>query len=155
MFTLSSYSVHLFSIHRCIKITQLLLLMSRVCSEISSRHRVLKLPFQYPHVSELLLQPHFEGSVSHHSHSRKWDLGVLRDSRKLRTQLQGSKHLALICSLYHWKGLEVQMSKMAQHEPFGHFQHKLWSKKKGRESNSQFDSRPLKVENRPNPSACR
>jgi len=28
-------------------------------------------------------------------------------------------------------------------------------KKKGRESNSQFDSRPLKVENRPNPSACR
>jgi len=27
--------------------------------------------------------------------------------------------------------------------------------KKGRESNYQFDSRPLKVENRPNPDVCR
>jgi hypothetical protein len=42
-----------------------------------------------------------------HSHSRKWDLGVFWDSRKLKTQLQGTKHLALKCSLYHWKGLEV------------------------------------------------
>jgi hypothetical protein len=64
----------------------------------------------------------------HHSHSLKWDLGVLRDSQKLRVQLQGSKHLALKHSLYHWKGLEVQMSKMASHEPFRHMQHKLWSK---------------------------
>jgi hypothetical protein len=30
-----------------------------------------------------------------------------------------------------------------------------YGKKKGRESKWQFDSRPLKVENRPNPSACR
>jgi hypothetical protein len=64
----------------------------------------------------------------HRSHSRKWDLGVLRDSRKFRTQLQGSKHLALKCSLYRWKGLKVQMFKMASHEPFGHLQHKLWLK---------------------------
>ncbi len=42
-----------------------------------------------------------------HSHSRKWDLRVLRDSRKFRVRLQGSKHLALRCSLYRWKGLEV------------------------------------------------
>ncbi len=61
------------------------------------------------------------------SHSQKWELGVLRDSQKLRVWLQGSKHLALKCSLYRWKGLEVQMSKMASHEPFGHLQHKLWS----------------------------
>jgi len=27
-----------------------------------------------------------------------------------------------------WKGLEVEMSKMASHEPFGHLQHKLWPK---------------------------
>jgi len=59
-----------------------------------------------------------------HSHSRKWDLGVLRDSQKLRMQLQGSKHLSLYC----WKGFEASMSKMALHEPFGHLQHKLWSK---------------------------
>jgi len=63
-----------------------------------------------------------------HSHSRKWDLGVLRDSQKFRTQLQGLKHLALKHFLYLWKGLEVQMSKMALHETFGHLQHKLWSK---------------------------
>jgi hypothetical protein len=42
--------------------------------------------------------------------------------------LQGSKHLALRCFLYHWKDLKVKMSKMASHEPFGHLQHKLWSK---------------------------
>jgi hypothetical protein len=37
---------------------------------------------------------------------------------------------------------------MASHEPFGHLQNKLWAKK-GRESNWQFDSRPLKLGNRP------
>jgi hypothetical protein len=36
------------------------------------------------------------------------------------------------------------MSKMASHEPFGHLQPKLWAKE------GQFNSRPLKVENRPN-----
>jgi hypothetical protein len=46
------------------------------------------------------------------------------------------------------------MSKMASHEPFRHVHHKLWSKE-GQESNWQFDSRPLKVGNRPNPGMCR
>ncbi len=48
----------------------------------------------------------------------------------LKTQSLSSrvKHLALGCSLYHWKGLEVQMPKMASHEPFGHMQPKLWAK---------------------------
>jgi hypothetical protein len=36
------------------------------------------------------------------------------------------------------------MSKMVSHEPFGHLQHKLWSKK-GCKSNWQFNSRSLKV----------
>jgi hypothetical protein len=63
-----------------------------------------------------------------HSHSRKWELRVLRDSRKLRVWLQGLKHLALRCFLYRWKGLEVYTSKMASHESFRHLQHKLWSK---------------------------
>jgi hypothetical protein len=36
----------------------------------------------------------------------------------------------------------------------GHLQHKLWQKK-GRESNWQFDFRPLKVGNQPDPDACR
>jgi hypothetical protein len=53
-------------------------------------------------IVHLLSQPHFEGS-----HSRKWDLGVLRDSQKLKMRFQGSKHLASRCSLYRWKGLEI------------------------------------------------
>jgi len=54
------------------------------------------------------------------SHSQKWRLGVLRDSRKLRRRFDGSNLLALVRFLYQWKALE-----------------------------SQFDSRPLKVRNRP------
>jgi hypothetical protein len=46
------------------------------------------------------------------------------------------------------------MSKMDLHWSFGHLQPKLWAKK-GRESNWQFDSRPLKVKNRPLPDVCR
>jgi hypothetical protein len=42
-----------------------------------------------------------------HSHSRKWEFRVLRDSRKFRRRLQGSKHLAWRYYLYRWKGLEV------------------------------------------------
>ncbi len=61
-------------------------------------------------------------------HSRNGDLGVLRDSRNFRVQLQGSKHLALRRSSCHWKVIEMEMSKMASHEPFGHLQHKLWQK---------------------------
>jgi hypothetical protein len=34
---------------------------------------------------------------------------------------------------------------MASHEPLEHLQHKLW----------QFDSRPLKVKNQPNPGVCK
>ncbi len=45
------------------------------------------------------------------------------------------------------------MFQMGSHFPFGHLKHKLWPKK-GRESNWQFDSRPLKVENRPDFLAC-
>jgi hypothetical protein len=50
------------------------------------------------------------------------------------------------------------MSKMGSHCSFGHLKHKLWPKE-GWESNSRestsFDSRPLKVENRPEILDCR
>jgi len=46
------------------------------------------------------------------------------------------------------------MSQMGLHGPFGHLQNKL-CKKKGRESNWQFDSRPLKVGNRLDSGMCR
>jgi hypothetical protein len=41
------------------------------------------------------------------------------------------------------------MSKMGLHDPFGHLKHKLWPKE-GSKVNWLFDSRPLKVGNRPN-----
>ncbi len=46
------------------------------------------------------------------------------------------------------------MSIMGSQDPFGHFKHKLWSKK-GWESNWQFDSQPLKVRNFPDFRALR
>ncbi len=33
-------------------------------------------------------------------------------------------------SLYHWKDIEMSMSKMGSHQPFEHLQHKLWQKEK-------------------------
>jgi len=87
------------------------------------------------------------------SHSQNWDLGVLRDSQNFRVWLHGSKHLALGCYLYHWKTIEVKMSKMASLDHLD-----IWNtsygQKKGRESNWQF-SQPLNVENRPDPGVCR
>ncbi len=41
------------------------------------------------------------------------------------------------------------MLEMGLHDSFEYLKHKLWPKE-GRESNWQFDSRPLKVRNRPN-----
>jgi hypothetical protein len=41
------------------------------------------------------------------------------------------------------------MFKMGSHDPFGYLKHKLWPKE------GQFDSRPLKVRNRPDLLACR
>jgi len=41
------------------------------------------------------------------SHSQKWRLGVVRDSRKLRRRFEGSNLLALMRSLYQWKALEA------------------------------------------------
>ncbi len=41
------------------------------------------------------------------THSRNGDLGVLRDSRNFRVRWQGSKHLVLRRSSYHWKAIEV------------------------------------------------
>jgi hypothetical protein len=89
-----------------------------------------------------------------HSHSQNGNLGVLHDFQNFRVWLQGSKHLTLRRYLYHWKAIETLMSKM------GSMSHldicsTSYGKKKGRESNWQFDSQPLKVGNRPNLGACK
>ncbi len=41
------------------------------------------------------------------SHSQNGNLGVNRDSRNFKVRLQGSKHLALWRSLYHWKYIKT------------------------------------------------
>jgi hypothetical protein len=76
------------------------------------------------------------------------------DSRTFRVQLQGSKHLALRCSLYCWKDLECKCRKWPcmSHSDICSTS---YGRKKGRESNWQFDSRPLKVRNQPDPDVCK
>jgi hypothetical protein len=102
-------------------------------------------------VATLILK---EGREGEDSHSRNGSLGVHWDSQTFKEWLQGSKHLALRSSLYHWKTIEVKMSKMGSHDPFGHLQHKLLQKER-RESNWQFDSRPQKVGIQPDPHLCK
>jgi len=58
-------------------------------------------------------------------HFGRWSLGGLL---MFRERLQGSKPNGLRSSLYHWKFIETQMSKMGLHDPFGHLKHKLWPK---------------------------
>jgi hypothetical protein len=86
------------------------------------------------------------------SHSQKWELGVV--STPLRGKCEDETHtpksgnlessgtpknLELDCrgqNTLHWgvlytvgKVLKCKCPKMVSHEPFGHLQHKLWSKK--------------------------
>jgi hypothetical protein len=77
-------------------------------------------------------------------HLEKLGVGVLRDSRMFRAQQQEEKHLALGCSWFHWKFLKRRYRKCPR---IGNSDicSPSYGQKKGRESNWQFDSRPLKV----------
>jgi hypothetical protein len=88
------------------------------------------------------------------SHSQKWELGVLRDSHNFRTRLQRSKHLSLRCLYTVGKALKCRCRKWPC---MSHLDicNTSYGRKKGRESNWQFDSRPQKVENRPDPRVFR
>jgi hypothetical protein len=74
-------------------------------------------------------------------HSQSWGLGVLQDSRMFRVWQQGV--LGVI-----GKVLKRRYRKWPR---IGHLDicSPSYGQKKGRESNCQFDSRPLKVVNRP------
>jgi hypothetical protein len=50
------------------------------------------------------------------------------DFRILKGQLQGARLIGLKSSLYHWKALRTQMSKMGLHDPFEYLKPKLWPK---------------------------
>jgi hypothetical protein len=99
-------------------------------------------------------QPYFERVGGWNSHFRNWDLGVLRDSQNLEFNSRGQNTL-------HWgvlyiirKLLKCRCRKWARMGNLNIF-NTSYGKKKGRESNWQFNSRPLKVRNRPNLGACR
>ncbi len=79
---------------------------------------------------------------------KSWGLGVLRDSRMFRGRQQGPKHLALGVLGVIGKVLKRRYRKCPC---IGHLDicRPSYGQKKGRESNWQFDSRPLKVGNRP------
>ncbi len=82
-------------------------------------------------------------------HFQSWGFGVLWDSRMFRVRQQGPKHLALRCSWCHWK--KVLKRRYRKWPRIGHLDicSPSYGQKKGRESNWQFDSRPLKVGNWP------
>jgi hypothetical protein len=88
------------------------------------------------------------------SHSQKWEVGVLRDSRKLRARVRGQ-------NTSHWGVLYINGKVLKCRCPkWPHMSHldiysPGYGQKKGRESNWQFDSRPLKVRNRPLLDVCR
>jgi hypothetical protein len=67
------------------------------------------------------------------------------------TEVKTPRLGAFFISLENYQSVDVENGL---HEPFGHLQHN-YGKKKGRESNWQFDSPPLKVRNRPDSSVCR
>ncbi len=50
------------------------------------------------------------------------------DFQMFRERFQGSKPNGLRSSSYHQKDIEMLMSKMGSHDPFGHLKHKLWPK---------------------------
>jgi hypothetical protein len=88
------------------------------------------------------------------SHSRNGNLGVHRNSRNFRIRLQGQN--ALHCGVLY---IIEKLSKFRCRKwvRMSHLDicSTSYGKKKGWESNWQFDSRPLKVGNQPDPGACR
>jgi hypothetical protein len=68
-------------------------------------HIIFQCPISY--VNTIVSQPYL-GECEDETHTPEiWDLGVLRDSRNFKVRLQGSKHFAFRCFLYHWKAIEV------------------------------------------------
>ncbi len=61
-----------------------------------------------------------------------WELESQMDSRIFKARLHGSKPIALKSSLYHLKAIEVWMSKMGSHCPFGHLKHQVMPKRKAK-----------------------
>jgi hypothetical protein len=74
----------------------------------------------------LCCNPTFGRVWGWHSHSQNGDLGIPEDSRNFRVRLQGSKHLALCCSLYHWKALKESYKFTLDLVPIEGLSKELW-----------------------------
>jgi len=85
----------------------------------------------------------------------KWGLGSPPGLPKLQSSIAEVKTLCLeafFMSLKSYWNVDVENGLAWA---IWTFAVQVMAKKKGRESNWQFDSRPLKVGNRPNPGVCR
>jgi hypothetical protein len=88
-----------------------------------------------------------------HSHSQKWDLESSGTPENLEFDCKG-QNTSPLCVLYTvGKVLKCRCPKWPRMSHLGicSICSTSYGRKKGRESNWQFDSRPLKVGNRPDP----
>jgi hypothetical protein len=101
-----------------------------------------------------LSQPHFWKSVRMTLTFPKWGLGSPLGLPKLQSSISGS-------NTSPWRILHIIRKILkCKCRKWPHMSHldicnTSYGKKKGRESNRQFDSQPLKVRNRPNPDVCK
>jgi hypothetical protein len=89
-----------------------------------------------------------------HSHSQNGDLGVIGDSQNFRVRLQGQNTLPWGVLHVIGKLLKCRCRKWPRMSHLDIY-NTSYGKKKGWESNWQFDLRPLKVGNRLDPGVCK
>jgi hypothetical protein len=82
-----------------------------------------------------------------------WELESWWTSESLESNCRGQNSFDWIVSYIIAKILKCRCLKWACMTHFGHLKYKLWSKERSRVK--LFDSRPLKVKNRPDFLACR
>jgi hypothetical protein len=103
----------------------------------------------------VLSQPYFEESVRMRLTLPEWGLGSPLGLPKLQSSIAGVKTPHIVAFFYIiGKILKCRCRKWARMSHLDIYS-TSYGKKKGWESNQQFDSQPLKVRNRPDPGACR
>jgi hypothetical protein len=102
-----------------------------------------------------MLQPYLGGVRGWLLHSQNGDKGSPLRLLKLQSSIVGVKTLcieAFFITLENYRSVDVENGLAWA---IWTFEAQVMTKRKGRESNWQFDSRPLKVGNRPDPGVCR